>query len=405
MTVSQITGMREKRATAINEYRAVLAGIDASGVEMTAEQTQDADRREAEIKSLGTEIERRERLEGLSPNGKLVVDAANDAEPAKGEDRKLGVDSTEYRDSFLSMVAGGVGALNAEQRVALNIGTASQGGYLIPTDLADSIIASERIFGVVGTLANVINTSTGQPLDLPKNASHVTAAWVAEATAPAESESTFAKVTLNAYKYALQAKLSAEIATDSIVDLVSYLGQEIGQAKALLLNTAYVLGTGSSTPSGILDATVGLAAGQLITGAGTNVITTDELLNVFFGVKPGYRVNGSWVMNDTTLLAVSKLKDTTNQYLWAPGLVAGTPDTLKGRPVYTDPDTPSLATGVRSIIFGDFKRGYTIRNAGQSTVQRLDELFALTNQIGLVLFGRVDAKLTDGLALAAYKNA
>jgi HK97 family phage major capsid protein len=69
------------------------------------------------------------------------------------------------------------------------------------------------------------------------------------------------------------------------------------------------------------------------------------------------------MMKDATLANVRKLKDTTNQYLWQPSIQAGVPDTLLGKPVYTDPNVAAVALSAKSVIFGDFS-SYFVRLAG-----------------------------------------
>ena len=52
--------------------------------------------------------------------------------------------------------------------------------------------------------------------------------------------------------------------------------------------------------------------------------------------------------------------DTTDQYLWQPSIQAGAPDTLLGKPVYTDPNVAAVATSAKSVAFGDFS-AYFVR--------------------------------------------
>ena len=65
-------------------------------------------------------------------------------------------------------------------------------------------------------------------------------------------------------------------------------------------------------------------------------------------------------MNSTTTGAVRKLKDTTNQYLWAPGLQAGQPNSLLGYNVETWEQMPDIGTNNFPVAFGDFRRGYVL---------------------------------------------
>ena len=58
-------------------------------------------------------------------------------------------------------------------------------------------------------------------------------------------------------------------------------------------------------------------AGAGITAASATAITSDELIDLIHAVDPAYRnsPNTAMMMNDSTLKAVRKLKDSQNRYL------------------------------------------------------------------------------------------
>ena len=97
-------------------------------------------------------------------------------------------------------------------------------------------------------------------------------------------------------------------------------------------------------------------------------------------------------MNDATIKAIRKLKDNNNQYLWQPSLVAGTPDTILGRPVVTSAYMPTAAAGAKTIAFGDFSYYWIADRQGRS-FKRLNELYAANGQVGFLGSQRVDGKL------------
>src|SRR5262249_28028945 len=115
--------------------------------------------------------------------------------------------------------------------------------------------------------------------------------------------------------------------------------------------------------------------------------------------------NASWLMNDSTVKVVRKLKDSQGHPLWQPSLQAGVPDQLLNSPVYSDPDVPVMAANAKSIVYGDFKRAYRIRDTASMSIERLNELLQLNNQVGFILFWEPEGKLVDNLALSAFKNS
>jgi len=98
-------------------------------------------------------------------------------------------------------------------------------------------------------------------------------------------------------------------------------------------------------------------------------------------------------MRDASIAKVRKLKDGNGQYLFVPGL-AGSPDTLLGYPLISNPDVAATATSAKSVIFGAASK-YMIRQAGPIRFERSDE-FAFTSDLVTFKFAiRVDGDLLD----------
>ena len=104
------------------------------------------------------------------------------------------------------------------------------------------------------------------------------------------------------------------------------------------------------------------------------------------------------MMNDSTAKLIRKLKDGDSQYLWQPGLQAGQPDVLLGRPVVVSSAMPAATTGLKSVVFGDLSY-YTIADRANTAVQRLNELYAANGQIGFRAFKRTEGKVTLSSAI------
>lgn len=140
----------------------------------------------------------------------------------------------------------------------------------------------------------------------------------------------------------------------------------------------------------MLAATGGAETG--VTAASATAVTADELMDLYYSLKSPYRKKSVWVLNDSTIKAIRKLKDTNGQYLWQPSLTAGTPDTILGRPVKTSAYMPTIAAGAKTIAFGDFSYYWIADRQGRS-FKRLNELFAATGQVGFLASQRVDGKM------------
>lgn len=133
--------------------------------------------------------------------------------------------------------------------------------------------------------------------------------------------------------------------------------------------------------------------GQLgVTAASATAITADELIDLFYSLNSAYRKNAVWLLNDSTMKNIRKLKDSNGQYLWQPALHEGGFDTLLGKRIYTSPYAPELAAGKKTVAFGDFNY-YWIGDRLGITFKRLNERFAETGQIGFIASKRLDGKL------------
>jgi HK97 family phage major capsid protein len=278
----------------------------------------------------------------------------------------------------------------AEAR-AMSTTTDSEGGYLVPTDLGAAVEVALLEFGGVREVATVIRTETGAQIDLPTvDDSGNTGSIEGENDGLATTDVTFGVKSLNAYKVSSDlVKIPFELLQDSAFDLASLLGRLLGERIARNSSALYTTGTGSSQPKGVVTAS---AAG--VTAAGVAAITSDELIDLYHSVGRAYRRSGTWMMSDSTAKYVRKLKDGDNQYLWQPGLSMGLPDTLFGAPVITNDDMAALATGNKTVLFGDFSR-YYIRDVGAVRLIRLNERFADNDQIAWVAILRTDGELAD----------
>ena len=168
-----------------------------------------------------------------------------------------------------------------------------------------------------------------------------------------------------------------------------------------LEETSFCVGTGSAQPQGLFNPTYT----NNVTGAvsATAAIASDDLIDVFHSLGRQYRVSSTWLMNDDAAKLVRKLKDSDGQYIWQPGLQAGQPDTILGRPVIVSTAATAPAVNAKSIIFGDMSY-YTIADRAGVSVQKLNELYAANGQIGYKFTARNDAKVVLNEAFTSFTH-
>lgn len=273
--------------------------------------------------------------------------------------------------------------------------TGAAGGDIVPTSFYDRLMAHLiENSAMLQTNPTVLNTSSGENVEVPKTLTHSTATTpTAEAGAIAESDPTFDKVTLGAFKYGVLIQVSSELVTDSGVDLEGYLSMQAGRAIGNAFGQDLVTGTGSGEPRGItIDTTLGVTGSTGVGGA----FTADNLIDLHYSVIAPYRASSScrWLLRDASVAAVRKLKDSQGQYLFQPSLVAGTPDTLLGKPIVTDPNVAAVALSAKSIVFGDFSQ-YFVRLAGGVRFERSDDYAFGNDLVSFRALLRGDGALVD----------
>ena len=386
-----ILELREKRAKAWEAAKAFLDSHRKENGILSAEDDAAYTKMEQEITDLGKEIERLERQEALDAELNRPVNKPLTAKPGgradmDGED-KTGRASDDYRKNFWNAMRSKAPMPNVTN--ALQIGTDSEGGYLVPDEYERTLVEALEEENVFRQMAKVIQTSSGDR-KIPVVASKGTASWIDEEGAFPESDDSFGQVSIGAYKLGTMIKVSEELLNDSVFDLQSYISREFARRIGAKEEEAFFTGDGKGKPLGVLAATGGAETG--VTAASATAVTADELIDLYYSLKSPYRKKSVWVLNDSTIKSIRKLKDTNGQYLWQPSLTAGTPDTILGRPVKTSAYMPAIAAGAKSIAFGDFSYYWIADRQGRS-FKRLNELFAATGQVGFLASQRVDGRL------------
>lgn len=386
MTINEL---RQKRAQKLAAARAFLeSNRNPDGV-LSAEDDAAYTRMENEITALGSEISRMERLEAMDAKLSLPVSAPITEKPEQlaKADARTGRASDEYKNAFWN-VTRHKDRLTPEMRNALQVGTDSEGGYLVPDEFDKSLIAGLKLANVIRANAHVFTTSSGSH-KIPVVASNGTAAWLEEEGAFTPSDDSFGQVQLDAHKVGTLIKVSEELLADSAFDLESYIRSEFIRRIGDKEEEAFLVGNGTNKPTGILNATGGGQVG--VTAASASTITADELIDLYYSLKAPYRKNAVWVLNDSTMKIIRKLKDGSGQYLWQPALKDGESNTILGRPYFTSPYAPAVAAGAKSVLFGDLNY-YWIGDREGITFRRLNELYAGNGQVGFLASKRLDGK-------------
>ncbi len=285
-----------------------------------------------------------------------------------------------------------------------NPGTGTTGGILIPTTLMNKIEMIMTSFGGILPIASVISTASGNPLDYPVNDDTANEGAIVGESADVSGGTTavFSKVTYGAFKYTSKTILIPfELIEDSQFDILAVISQLIAERVSRIYNKHLTIGNGSGQPQGV---TVGGTA--FSTSVGATSITSDNLVDLVTSLDPAYtNSNCRFMFNNSTLGAIRKLKDSQNRPLWSMGDIAnGNPNTILGIPYVINQQMASIGASAKSIVFGDFSN-YKVRKVGQPRLKRLNEAHAEADQVGLIYFDRMDAKVLVPKALRVLTHA
>lgn len=395
-----ILELREKRAKAWEAAKAFLDSHRNDKGILSAEDDATYTHMEQEITDLGKEIARLERQEALEAELNRPVNRPLTGKPMNGrlEDEKTGRASEEYKKNFWNVMRSK--APMPAVTNALQIGTDSEGGYLVPDEFEHTLVEALEEENIFRQMAKIIQTASGDR-KIPVVASKGSAFWIDEEGAYTESDDSFGQVSIGAYKLGTMIKVSEELLNDSVFDLESYITREFARRIGAKEEEAFFTGNGTGKPLGILADTGGAQTG--VTAASATAITADELIDLFYSLKAPYRKNAVWVLNDSTIKVIRKLKDNNGQYLWQPGLAAGAPDTILGHTIRTSSFMPAVAAGAKTIAFGDFSYYWIADRQGRS-FKRLNELYAANGQVGFLASQRVDGKLVLPEAIQVLKQ-
>ncbi len=391
--------MLEKRKNLLNTMDGFLETHKNSNGALSVEDDVTYSKMEKEFDELTASITRAQRRANMEMEMNKPVNAPITAKPmvmTEPED-STGRASKGYKKNFWNAMRRK--QMTPEMVNALQIGTDSEGGYLVPDEYEKTLVEALEEENIFRKLAHVISTSSGDR-KIPVVASKGSASWVDEEGTIPDSDDAFNQVSIGAYKLGTLIKVSNELLNDSVFNLESYISKEFARRIGSKEEDAFFNGNGTGKPVGIFNATGGAEVG--VTAASATAITADEIIDLFYSLKAPYRKNAVWILNDATIKAIRKLKDNNGNYLWQPSLTAGTPDTILGRPVYTSSYVPTIAAGAKTIAFGDFSYYWIADRAGRN-FKKLTELYAANDQTGFVATQRVDGKLILPEAIKVLK--
>lgn len=230
--------------------------------------------------------------------------------------------------------------------------TAAEGGYLVPQEYGWDIIqlARERTFCL--QYCDVIQMSRSI-INLPSEASLAAVAWTAEEGGITAGEATVGTLQLTAKRLDGYARVTNELLQDTAIDISGMLTEQFSYATLLELDNQVLNGTGSPC-SGVLTAKAGYSV--ILSGDDFSTITGTDLSLMIQKVVPGLEQgNGLFVIGTLGLHYIRTLKDTTNNFIFAPP-GANVPGTIWQKPYFVSTNVTNTSAASTALgVFGNFK--------------------------------------------------
>jgi HK97 family phage major capsid protein len=280
----------------------------------------------------------------------------------------------EYKATWLKYIRKGMDGLTDAEKKTVNVGTSSQGGYLVGEEMEAGIDRVVQRYSAMRQVARVITIGQASYKKLVKVTGTSGGSRGGENTTPSNGTSpTWAELEFRPGTYVSEQRITSEALEDAMQDVGADLEMEMGIEFAEMEGTDFVSGNGINGPRGLTDYTnvansayawgsVGyIASGHASSWAASN--PSDYLIDLVHALKRQYRAGASFLMNDATLGSIRKLKDGQGNYLWGmtkESFMAGAVGTLLGYNVVTDDFMADIGANAYPIAFGDFKQAYYV---------------------------------------------
>ncbi|MFG0721881.1 phage major capsid protein [Pseudomonas sp. GLN_6] len=332
------------------------------------------------VEQLGTKFDafkatHDERLDEIESE---VIQLAKGSKRPDGGARSKG-NEQQQKDALTTFIKTGDGSALAElQGKSMSVGVDADGGYAVPEYLDREVEKLELQASAIVRLARTVNT-TGPSYKKVVNLRGTSSGWVGETEERPETDTPkLAVIEIAIGEIYANPKLTQAMIDDAMFNAESFISAEIGDEFSDQLAKALFTGNGVNKPKGILTKTISAEADgvrafgtlQAVETEAVGGITFDDLKNLKAALRARYRAGAAWVMNDSTALTLSKIKNLEGDYVWSDSVTAGEPDTLFGYPVQIDENAPDIGAGAYPVLFGNFLRGYHIvRRLGRRLVR------------------------------------
>lgn len=315
-----------------------------------------------------------------------------------------------YESAFQKYLTGRENMWTAEERVAMTVGSNTNGGFLVPTHLDPTIVLTNTgSVNPVRMISRVVDLPVGNTWNGVTSAG-VTASWDAEAVEVSDdTPGDYARVSVPVYLGRAFLRASYESFED-IAGLSSDVLMLFADARDRLEGAAHCVGSGSTAPTGVftaLDANTNVE----VTSTTAATIGLVDLQGLKRAVGIRWRTQGSWLYNPTWGDAIKAL-GTALSASYSTDITQANTQTLLGRPVYESDNAPATTTTTaldNRIVFGDFSNYLIVDKPGSAAIEFIPQLFSTTTNLpdstrGWIMHWRTGADSINDLAFRLLQD-
>lgn len=381
-----------------------------------------------EIEAIDDAIKQQTRLAQLAAaeSGQVIDDLRQRTTREPGK-------QSEVSKAIRAFLGGGIAALSEQQRSemlarqtddiraayggilrpqgAMSTTTPAEGGYTVATEYDRGLEQAMKAYSGMLEVSSIFRTASGADMNFPTTDATAEEGEIVGQNSPATGlDTTFGNTALTVYKYSSKKiALPWELIQDSFLDIEAYIQGLLAIRLGRITNKHFTIGTGTGQPRGIVT---GAALGKTGTTGQTTSVIYDDLVDLEHSINRAYRLSAKFgfMMADSSLKVIRKIKDSEGRPIFVPGYEqgnpGGAPDRLLNRPITINDDVAAMAANAKSILCGDFLK-YHIRRVMDLTLFRMtDSAFTLNGQVGFVAFQRTGGNLVDaGGAVKYYANS
>ena len=398
--------LHEKRVKSIADARVLVDKADAEKRSMNADEEKQYDAYMEDEKRFAKEIKRETELaEAERRAAQVALDNV--------DDKKKGNAAPEVelrKAAYKKYLVTGEQSLSDAEIRTLTAGSDTQAGYLnSPQEFVQQLIERVRDDVYIEAASTKHTTTNANGLGFPTLETYPgKIKMVTELGEFAEDKAlAFGKREFKPHLARNCIKISTKMLRADGMDAEAIAMNAMAYMIGITKEYMYLLGTGNQEPLGLFvaDAKGIPSSRDFSTDMKVDDFTPDALKGVKYSVKSQYMKTASWLFHRDGVAKVAKLKDGEGRYIFDTANTVGAMDMLLNRPMMMSEYVPNTFTASKYVgMFGDLTKYWTV-NSLNLRIQRLNELFAATGEVGFLFELEFDGMPVLGEAFTRIKTA